>query len=76
MCVFKYKMVNIDSNTWNKAGVSVIQVHETGNVNKTLLQLLCICDLSKRWGGKNICDLIDKEIKGNNLQNSKSESIK
>ena len=57
-------MVNIDYNTWNKAGVSVIRVHENDNVNKTLLRFLCICDLNKRWCGKNICDLIDKEIKG------------
>ena len=57
-------MININSNTWNKAGVSVIRVHENDNVNKTLLRLLCICDLNKRWGGKNIYDLIDKEIKG------------
>ena len=57
-------MVDIDSNTWNKARVSVIRVHENDNVNKTLLRLLCICDLSKRWGCKNIYDLIDKGIKG------------
>ena len=57
-------MVDLDSNTWNKVGVSVIRVHENDNVNKTLLQLLCICDLNKRWGGKNIYGLIDKEIKG------------
>ena len=57
-------MININSNTWNKAGGSVIRVHENDNVYKTLLWLLCICDISKRWGGKNIYDLIDKEIKG------------
>ena len=57
-------MININSSTWNKAGVSVMPVHENDNVNKTLLRLLCICDINKRWGGKNIYDLIDKEIKG------------
>ena len=57
-------MVDINSNTWNKAEVSVIRVHENDDVNKTLLRLLCICDLSKRWGGKNIYDLSDKEITG------------
>ena len=57
-------MININFNTWNKAVVSVIRVHENDNVNKTLLRLLCICDINKRWGGKNIYDLIDKEIKG------------
>ena len=57
-------MFDNDSNTWNKAGVFVTRVHENDNVNKTLLRWLCICDLNKRWGGKNIYDLIDKEIKG------------
>ena len=57
-------MVDIDSDTWKKARVSVIRVHENDNVNKTLLRLLCICDLNKRWGCKNIYDLIDKGIKG------------
>ena len=57
-------MININFNTWNKAGVSVIRVHENDNVNKTLLQLLCVCDINTRQVGKNIYDLIDKEIKG------------
>ena len=57
-------MVDTNSNTQNKTEVSVICVHENNDVNKTLLWLLCICDLSKRWGGKNIYDLIDKKIKG------------
>ena len=34
------------------------------NAIKTLLKLICISDIAKRWGGKNIYDLIDKEIKG------------
>ena len=46
-----------------EAGVSVIEVHEHDNVNKTLVLLFCISDISKRWGGTNIYDLIDKEIK-------------
>ena len=29
-----------------------------------LLKLPCISDVAKRWGGKNIYDLIDREIKG------------
>ena len=62
MC--KYKVVDIDFNTWNKAGVSVIRGHEHDNVNKILLRLLCICDLNKKWGGKNIYDLTVKEIIG------------
>ena len=66
----KYEMVDIKAETWNKAEVSVIRVHENDDVNKTLLRLLCICDLSKRWGGKKIYDLIDKEIKGKyNIKN-------
>ena len=59
-----YKIVDIRAETWNKAGVSVIRVHENNNVNKTLFKLLCISDVKKRWGGKNLYDLIDKEIKG------------
>ena len=59
-----YKMFDISAETWNKAGVSVIRVHENDNVNKTLFQLLCISDAKKIWVGKNLYDLIDKEIKG------------
>ena len=39
-------------------------MHENDNVNKTLFKLLCISDVKKSWGGKNLYDLIDKEIKG------------
>ena len=31
-----YKMVDISAETWNKAGVSVIRVHENDHVKKTL----------------------------------------
>ena len=58
-----YKMIDIRVETWNKAEVSVIRVHENDNVNETLLKLLCISDIVKRWGDKNLYDLIDKEIK-------------
>ena len=57
-------MVDIIAETWNKAVISVMRVHENDNVNKTLFKLLCISDVKKRWGGKNLYDLIDKEIKG------------
>ena len=57
-------MVDISAETWNKAGVSVIRIHEHDNVNKTLLLFLWISGISKRWSGTNIYDLIDKEIKG------------
>ena len=60
-----YKIVDISVETWNKAEVSVINIHENNNANKTLLKLLCISDIAKRWGGKNLYNLIDKEIKGN-----------
>ena len=59
-----YKMVDISIETWNKAEVSVINIHENDNANKTLLKLICISDIAKRRGGKNLYDLIDKEIKG------------
>ena len=57
-------MVVISIETWNKAGVSVINVHENDNVNKTIFKLLCISDIAKRWVGKNPYDLTDKETKG------------
>ena len=59
-----YKKVDISAETWNKAEVSVIKIHKNDNVNRTLLKLLCISDIAKRQGGKNIYALIDKEIKG------------
>ena len=78
-----YKMIDISIETWNKADVSVINIHENHNANKTILKLLCISDIKKIWGGKNLYDLIDKEIKGKYevkiwmiLQSNKLESIK
>ena len=56
-------MVHISAKTWNKAGFSVIKIHRDDNVNKTPLKLFSISDIAKRWGGKNLYDLIDKEIK-------------
>ena len=65
ICFFcMYNIFDISSETWNKAGVSGIRAHENDNVNKTLFELLCIADVKKGWGGKNLYDLIDKEIKG------------
>ena len=57
-------MVDISTKIWNKAEVATINIHENDDVNKTVLLLLCISDASKRWGGKDIYDLIDKDIKG------------
>ena len=78
-----YKMVDISVETWNKAEVSVINIHENDNANKILLKLLCISDIKKIWGDKNLYDLINKEIKGKYevkiwmiLQSNKLESIK
>ena len=59
-----YKLVDISAKTWIKAKVSVMNIHDNNNVNKTVLLLLCISDSSKRWVSKNLYDLIDKEIKG------------
>ena len=42
-----YKMVDISAETWNKAGGSVIRIHENDDVNKAPLLLLCISDISK-----------------------------
>ena len=58
-----YKMVDISAKAWNKAGVPVIKLYENDDVNKTHLLLRCISDVAKRSDGKNIYDLIDKEIK-------------
>ena len=42
-----YKMVDIIVEAWNKSGVSVINIHENDNANKTLFKLLCISDKKK-----------------------------
>ena len=57
-------MVYISTETWNKTEISVIKIHENYDVNKTVLLLFCISDVKKRWGGKNLYDLINIEIKG------------
>ena len=71
-----YEMVDISAETWNKTKVSVIRVHENDDVNKTRILLLCISDVRKRWGSKNIYDLIDKEIKGKNKIKNMNELTK
>ena len=45
-------MVDIIAETWNKAVISVMRVHENDNVNKTLFKLLYISHVKRRWGGK------------------------
>ena len=64
VCVCVYKIVDISAETWNKAGFFVIKVHENDYANKIRLLLLRISYTSKRWGGRTIYDLVDKEIKG------------
>ena len=59
-----YKMVAIRIETWNNAEVSVINIHENDNANETLLKLLCISDVAKRWGGKIFMTWLIKKIKG------------
>ena len=58
-------MADISAKTWSNAGVSVINIHENDNANKTILRLLCISDMAKRLGGKNIYGLIKKKLKEN-----------
>ena len=74
MCM--YKMVDISAETWINAEVSVINIHENDNANETLLKLVCISEIAKKWGGKNIYDLIDKEIKGKYLVKNMNELTK
>ena len=75
-----YEMVIISAETQNKAEVAVININENDNVNKLLFKLLCISDVKKRWGGKNLYDLIDKEIKGKyevkNMSDLKKQQIR
>ena len=40
-------MVDVSAEAWNKVKVSVTKIHKNNNVNKTLLQLLCISTLQK-----------------------------
>ena len=40
-----HKMVEISAETWNKAEVAVMNIHENDNVNKTLFKLLCNSDV-------------------------------
>ena len=52
MCM--YQITDISAEIWNKAGVAVNKKMNKNNDDETLLQLLCISDIAKRWGGKNI----------------------
>ena len=58
-----YKMVDISAETWSTAWVYVLGMHENDDVNKTLILLLCVSNISERLNSTNKFDLIDKEIK-------------
>ena len=55
-------MVKIHTKTWNNTSVDVIIMHYRGE-DKSVLWLL-IKDIGRELDVKNICDLVDKEIKG------------
>ena len=61
---YEVPVVDISCERWNKAGVAVIKVHENYNVKKIVQKLLCISDVIKECGFKNLYDLVDKEIQG------------
>ena len=78
-----YKMVDISVEAGNKADVSVINVHENDNANKTLLKLLCISNSKKRGVVKIFMTWLIKKLKENMrlkiwmiLQSNKLENIK
>ena len=78
-----YKLVDISAETWNKAEVTVINIHENDNVNKTLLKLLRISDVKKNGLVKIFMIWLMKKLKENMrlkiwmiLQSNKLESIK
>ena len=76
-------MVDISVEAWNKAKVSVINMHENDNVNKTVSLLLCISDVKKDGVVKIFMTWLIKKLKENMrlkiwmiLQSNKLESIK
>ena len=60
-----YKMVGISADLWIKADVSVIEIIENDNVNKTVLLLLCISDAKKDGVVKIFMNLLIKKLKEN-----------
>ena len=70
-----YKMVKINTKTWNNSGVYVTIIHCRGE-NKPVLWLR-IKDIGRESDVKNILDLLDKEIKGKlNTNNPKKQQIR
>ena len=75
-------VLEITKETWNKAKVSVINIRENDDVNKTLLKLLCISDGKKYGMVKIFMTWLIKKLKENMrlkkwmiLQSNKLESI-
>ena len=67
-----YKMVKINTKTWNNSRVYVTIIHCRGE-NKPVLWLR-IKDIGRESDVKNILDLLDKEIKGKlNTNNPKKQ---
>ena len=76
-------MVDISVEAWNKAKVSVINMHENDIVNKTVSLLLCISDVKEDGVVKIFMTWLIKKLKENMrlkiwmiLQSNKLESIK
>ena len=59
-----YKMVDISAETWNKAEVAVINIHENDNVNKTVFKILCISRVKKDGVVKIFMTWLIKKFKG------------
>ena len=57
-------MVDVSAETWNKAEISLIKIHENDDLDNFFYYWFVYATPKKRWGNKNLYDLIDKEIKG------------
>ena len=57
-------MVDVSAETWNKAEISLIKIHENDDVDNFFYYWFVFVTQKKRWGDENLYDLIDKEIKG------------
>ena len=60
-CIYK-RWLSLQLKKWNNAGADVIVIHYKGE-NKPALWPK-IKDIGEKLDVKNICDLVDKEIKG------------
>ena len=78
-----YNMVDISVETWNKAEISVINIHKNNNANKILLKLDALWHCKKNGVGKIFITWLTKKLKENMgletwviLQNHRSKSRK